>query len=374
MATRTRSTNGHEHRFSQENLSAYIDQQLTASDRARVERHLQACEACQQELAALRRTIALVSQAPRVHAPRSFALPRTMQPVQARQRRWEGLFAVARTAAVVASALMLVFFAGDMALTLGWSPVGTAQSSAPNAAPVSTELVERVVEEEPAMMLEALPAAEEPAAEKQVEAEAEQAVAAVVEAAELAPEEAPVQAERASEPESEAVAMRVLPTPDPRTPNVVDGMGGGGPIEVAGMAPPPEIESTVEARDQQVQAAEAVEGIAAATATSEPTPRPATATATPTSAPPTPEPTPTERPTSLPPTPEPEIEPPTAPEQAVAAAAEPAPTDTVGDYGIAVGQPRWQLWGWLRTIWMLAAGLLLILLGTLVWAAYRKRL
>jgi len=151
-------------------------------------------------------------------------------------------------------------------------------------------------------------------------------------------------------------------------------MGGGGPVEMAGMAPPAEVESAEATSDQQLQAAEATEGTVAATATSEPTPRPATATATPTSAPPTPEPTPTERPTSLPPTPEPEIEPPTAPEQAVAAAAEPAPTDTVGDYGIAVGQPRWQLWGWLRTIWMLAAGLLLILLGTLVWAAYRKRL
>ncbi len=354
MATRTRSTNGHEHRFSQENLSAYIDQQLTASDRARVERHLQACEACQQELTALRRTIALVSQAPRMHAPRSFALPRTMQPLQARQRRWERLFAFARTAAVVASALMLVFLSGDMALTLGWSPFGAARSARPSAVVVTTQVVE-LAPEEPVMMLEALPAAEEAVAEKQVEAASEQAVAAVTEvvAAERAVEEAPSE----GEPKAEMVAMRMPPTPDQRTPTMVDGMGGGGSLEVAGMAPPDKVEPTEGTRDQQLQAARAVEGTVAAAAISEPTPVPATAT-----------------PTTEPPTPEPDVEPPAAPEQAVAAAVEPAPTDTVDDYGMALVHPRWQLWGWLRTIWMLMAGLVLILLGILVWAAYRKRL
>ncbi len=368
MATRTRSTNGHEHRFSRENLSAYIDQQLSASDRARVERHLQACEACRQEMAALRRTVALVSQAPRVHAPRSFALPRTMQPVQAHQRRWEGLFAFARTAAVVASALMLVFLAGDMALTLGWSPFGTTRSAQPSAVVVTTQVAE-LAPEEPVMMLEALPAAEETVAEKQVEAASEQAVAAATEvvAAEGAAEEAPGE----GEPETEMVAMRALPTPDPRTPTMVEGMGGGGPAEMTVMTASGETPPTGDTREEPPYPAQTVADAPSIMATSEPT---ATATATPTTPAPTREPTPTEQPTLLPPTPEPTEEPAALADGAMAAAVEDRPTEPVADYGLAVQQPHWRLWGWLRTIWMLTAGLVLILLGALVWAAHRKRL
>ena len=369
MATRTRSTNGHEHRFSQENLSAYIDQQLSASDRARVERHLQACEACRREMAALKRIIALVSQAPRVHAPRSFALPRTMQPAQAHQRRWEGLFAFARTAAVVASALMLMFFAGDMALTLGWSPFGAARSAQPDAVVVTTQVAE-LAPEEPVMMLEALPAAEEAVAEKQVEFEPEQTVATVteLEVAEGAAEEAPGEVE----PEAEMVAMRALPTPDPRTPTTVEGLGGGGPAEMAVMTASGETPPTGDTREEPPYPAQTVADAPSIMATSEPT---AAATATLTTPAPTKEPTPTEQPTPLPPTPEPTEEPAALADGAVAAAAiETQPTEPVADYGLAVQQPHWRLWGWLRTIWMLTAGLVLILLGALVWAAHRKRL
>jgi len=51
-----------EHRFSQANLSAYIDNQLAPKELARVARHLEECDACRRELAELRRTVALVSQ------------------------------------------------------------------------------------------------------------------------------------------------------------------------------------------------------------------------------------------------------------------------------------------------------------------------
>lgn len=85
-------------------------------------------------------------------------------------------------------------------------------------------------------------------------------------------------------------------------------------------------------------------------------------------------PPPTEPPTALPPTPEPMPGLTGARDQELAAASEPRPTEAAEDYGMAVVQPQWHLWGWLRTIWMLMAGLVLILLGALVWANYHKRL
>lgn len=352
MATRSRSRHGVEHRFSQENLSAYIDNQLAPRERARVAHHLEACETCRRELAELRHTIALVSQSPRLHAPRSFALPQTMQPVQARQRRWEGLFAFARTAAVVASALMVVFFAGDMALTLGWAPIAPARSTQMDALVEATQVVERVTETEPLLALESAPASEEPAPE--VQAEAEQAVAAV---AEVTPEKT------AAEAESEAVAMRVPPTPDGRTPSPVEGLGGG--AAVASVASPDETP------------AEAKLGV-------EPLFTAASPTVDTREVPATEKPTATGTYAAIPPTEQPTPPPPTVlPTQ--------APTATLGEVALAAPRagpteaapvsqfpleraPYWQVWGWLRTLWMLNAGLLLILLGTLVWAAYRKRL
>ena len=41
-------------------LSAYLDNQVTAAERDRIERHLQACATCQRELDSLRQTIALL--------------------------------------------------------------------------------------------------------------------------------------------------------------------------------------------------------------------------------------------------------------------------------------------------------------------------
>ncbi|MGC9359114.1 MAG: zf-HC2 domain-containing protein [Anaerolineae bacterium] len=349
MASRN-ARQGAEHRFSQANLSAYIDKQLHPRERARVARHLEECPACRRELAELRRTIALVSQAPRMHALRSFALPQTMQPAQARQRRWESLFAFARTAAVVASVLMVILFAGDMALSFVWQPELRAGSAEPTATIVATRLVEYSEESEPAAILESAAAPEEPAPE--MEAEAEQAVAAV---AESVKEAAP------TEEASENVAMRTLPTTDARTPTSTEGMGGG--AEVASVA------STGEMPIKEERAWEALPTTSVAADTA-PTALLETPTATPVaSAIP-----PTEEPTMAPPTPSPTGMPSATPEELAIAAPAEAPTEAP-----SAGQPPlehapyWQVWGWLRTLWILTGGLLLILLGLLVWSGYRKR-
>jgi len=58
-----------------EQLSAYLDGELSAAERAALERHLPACSECRAELAELRRVRALLGALPSPSLPRSFALP-----------------------------------------------------------------------------------------------------------------------------------------------------------------------------------------------------------------------------------------------------------------------------------------------------------
>jgi anti-sigma factor RsiW len=59
-----------------EQLSAYLDKQtLSAEEQSQVEAHLNTCEQCQQELADLRHTVALLHALPQPALPRSFMLP-----------------------------------------------------------------------------------------------------------------------------------------------------------------------------------------------------------------------------------------------------------------------------------------------------------
>lgn len=59
-----------------EQLSAYLDKQpLSAEEQSQMEAHLNTCEQCQQELADLRHTVALLHALPQPALPRSFMLP-----------------------------------------------------------------------------------------------------------------------------------------------------------------------------------------------------------------------------------------------------------------------------------------------------------
>ena len=56
-------------------LSAYIDGQLSPEEQTQTETHLQNCAVCQQQLAELRQTVALLHALPQPALPRSFVLP-----------------------------------------------------------------------------------------------------------------------------------------------------------------------------------------------------------------------------------------------------------------------------------------------------------
>lgn len=62
------------HPVSDEELSAYVDDQLSPADRARVEAHLDGCAACRDSLEELRAVKSALGSLPGVPAPRSFAL------------------------------------------------------------------------------------------------------------------------------------------------------------------------------------------------------------------------------------------------------------------------------------------------------------
>lgn len=66
-----------------ERLSAYLDGELSAEERANLEAHLSGCAECARELAALRQTKALLGALPAPALPRSFSLPEKLRPLPA---------------------------------------------------------------------------------------------------------------------------------------------------------------------------------------------------------------------------------------------------------------------------------------------------
>jgi hypothetical protein len=65
----------HDWERQREQLSAYIDGELSAAERAELERHIPGCPECQEALGELRRVHDLLTALPMPKAPRSFALP-----------------------------------------------------------------------------------------------------------------------------------------------------------------------------------------------------------------------------------------------------------------------------------------------------------
>jgi hypothetical protein len=242
-------------------LSAYLDGQLSAGERARLETQLAADLALRAELEALRHTVALVRDLPPVPIPRNFILPQAMaarprpvRPLRPR-RAWAAPLLTAATAVV--SLLFVVVLAGDLLLSgIGGQAFAPAaepllEAEAPQVAlapsPVSEQVeVEAVVEAE----------AEEEIEAEEVEEEVEKAVpaatapAAAMEAPPEAPPEATaeVEADHAETPEG--------------AESPVPAMGGGGPDEEAA-APTP---TAVPPGTEEVAAAPTV----AATATALP--------------------------------------------------------------------------------------------------------
>ncbi|HEX6555169.1 MAG TPA: zf-HC2 domain-containing protein [Ktedonobacteraceae bacterium] len=58
-----------------EQLSAFLDAQLSPAEQAEFNAHIESCQRCQGALASLRQTVALLRAMPQPSLPRSFALP-----------------------------------------------------------------------------------------------------------------------------------------------------------------------------------------------------------------------------------------------------------------------------------------------------------
>src|SRR5207247_10341021 len=67
-------------------LSAYLDEQVSSGERARITTHLEACESCRAHLESLRKTVALLHTTEPVRAPEGFRA-RLRERIDAQPRR-----------------------------------------------------------------------------------------------------------------------------------------------------------------------------------------------------------------------------------------------------------------------------------------------
>lgn len=191
--------NGRIHNQVADLLSAYIDGEVTADERALVETHLATCTACAQDLATLRQTVILVRQLPQLAAPRPFTLRESdVRPMRMARPAWWRL-PWAQGLAAAAAVLLVVVVAGGVLL------LGRTGMVATPAAPESVALQARAPTEA---------TAEKTVVEKTVEVEAEKVVvettvvqAVEAPAAEEAAPEAPMALEAPAEaPSTESIA------------------------------------------------------------------------------------------------------------------------------------------------------------------------
>jgi hypothetical protein len=199
--------NGRVHSQVAELLSAYIDDEVNADERALVETHLATCAACAQDLTTLRGTVALVGQLPQVAAPRPFTLRESdVRPVRdaARPTWWRLPWAQGLVGAA-AVLLCVVVVGGVVLLGRGGmvgapaAPVPVAMEAGPAAEEAADErMVEETVVEEAEMVLEA---------GKELGQELDSAAPPPEPAAEEAPAELEMAAEEAAEAPAEAAPV-----------------------------------------------------------------------------------------------------------------------------------------------------------------------
>ncbi len=148
----------HENRhLTTEQISAYIDKQLSEQERAICKLHLQICEQCQSNLATLKQTVALLKALPEPTLPRSFVLPAGAaylqeQPAQQQtpdmptpptnRRVWLSyLQRSLRSASIIAAVIGLVFLLSGVLPTLhtnGGTTVTTSSGGEANPRPATS--------------------------------------------------------------------------------------------------------------------------------------------------------------------------------------------------------------------------------------------
>jgi hypothetical protein len=246
-------------------LSAYLDNQVVAAERVRIEGHLRTCETCQRELNTLRQTVALLRAMPRVPVPRAFTLSEAQVGIRrpAGRPAWYG--GALRGMAAVTAMVLVAVVAATLLRRQTWTPgemvalapkPALVATAAPAAAPVEVEKVVVVEKEVAAPTQSAAPAADQAApVVAQAEAPLAQALPAEVPppAAEAQPEPAAKAAADAGAPTEEPAlmaepeALALLATPPGEVPPAASaavaagaaalGRGGGGGEEMGAAGP-----------------------------------------------------------------------------------------------------------------------------------------
>ena len=158
------------HRRFREDLSAYLDGQLSERRQRRLEEHLAACPACGRELNELRSVVEAVKSLPTVPVPRSFAIQPAAAPRVAPAPRASLAFGALSAAALVVFALLL---GGDL-LTRPGGETLERELASEAMAPAAAELEEGAeADEATGGPAEAMPAPETPAPAPTVAAPAE---------------------------------------------------------------------------------------------------------------------------------------------------------------------------------------------------------
>jgi len=112
-----------------ETLSAYLDGQLSANDRVRLERLLTERPEMYVALKDLRRTRDFLRSQPSLRAPRNFTLSPQLAGIRIKERRSSFAFPVLSAVSALASILLVLVFVGDMLITgAGPSQVFIAQA------------------------------------------------------------------------------------------------------------------------------------------------------------------------------------------------------------------------------------------------------
>ena len=100
-----------------ETLSAYLDGQLSANDRIRLERLLTERPEMRVALKDLRRTRDFLRSQPSLRAPRNFTLSPQLAGIRIKERRSSFAFPVLSAVSALASILLVLVFVGDMLIT-----------------------------------------------------------------------------------------------------------------------------------------------------------------------------------------------------------------------------------------------------------------
>jgi anti-sigma factor RsiW len=114
-----------------DDLSAYLDQELSAGDARRVEAHLRTCAQCRRELESLRYTMQMVQALPSLRAPRSFTLS-DAQAARVRPQSSGGWLVNALRGMTVIATVLLIAVCGIDFMNLSNLQNGRASAPAPS--------------------------------------------------------------------------------------------------------------------------------------------------------------------------------------------------------------------------------------------------